>query len=235
MVHFSGSDIFLYVIGFFLPPLTVLCKQGCGLEFLLSVVLTVLGHIPGVIYAWWIVYENREDPVTRRRVVRPTSRGSQRRTYVQVGSTPPTSTTGIMQYPQQGAVVQVIERNMSGTIVHGEQVVETGQIVQTGQNGQNGQMVQSGNSGNGGSIHSGKQVHVTKGEPQVQHSQQTYTTTTETPSGPVHTTRTVRTTKYVVPVSTTTTTILDKKDIKDLKDLKDVSVVHVSTPPTSAH
>ncbi|KAF9954934.1 hypothetical protein BGZ72_004162 [Mortierella alpina] len=188
------------------------------------VVLTVLGHIPGVIYAWWIVYENREDPRTGRRVGRPGSRGSQSRRYVVVASTPPTSTSNIAQYPQQGEVVQVIERGMSGTIVHGEQVVQTGPIVQTGQ------LIQGG--GNGGTIVQG--VQVTKGEPQVQHSQQSYTTTTEGPTGPVHTTRTVRTTKYVVPVSTTTTTatILDKKDIKDLKD---VNVIHVSTPPPSAH
>ncbi|KAF9281374.1 hypothetical protein BGZ68_006664 [Mortierella alpina] len=228
MVHFSGSDIVLFVIGFFLPPLSCASKDADWSFF------SVLGHIPGVIYAWWIVYENREDPVTRQRLVRPGSRGSRRRPYVAVSSTPPTSTTSVLHYPQQGQVVQVIERNMSGTIVHGEQVVQTGQIVQTGQMVQTQQVVQSG-GGNGGTIiQGGKQVQVTKGEPQVQHSQQSYTTTTETPSGPVHTTRTVRTTKYVVPVTTTTTTatILDKKDIKDLKD---VNVVHVSTPPTSAH
>ncbi|KAG0196355.1 hypothetical protein BGX28_010260, partial [Mortierella sp. GBA30] len=184
------------------------------------VILTVLGHIPGVIYAWWVIYHNREDPRTHQRIVRHRSEGGERRTYVAVASTPPPSGGNVVHYPQQGQVVQVIERGMevsTGQGQEGQQGVQTGQVV-TGQVVEGGQVLQG-----------GKHVHVTKGEPQVQHSQQSYTTTRETASGPVRTTHTVHTTKYVVPVTTTTTTatIVDKKDMKDVN----VGVTNVATPP----
>ncbi|KAK3809612.1 MAG: hypothetical protein J3R72DRAFT_464192 [Linnemannia gamsii] len=64
MVNFSGADIFLLVIAFFLPPLVPPfgLKQGCGADFLISIGLTLLGHIPGIGYAWYIIYKHRDDP-----------------------------------------------------------------------------------------------------------------------------------------------------------------------------
>ncbi|KAI1295705.1 hypothetical protein EDD11_007844 [Mortierella claussenii] len=111
MVHFSGSDIVLFVIGFFLPPLagtqryhlgaeqefraldSLLFKQGCGCDFLISIGLTLLGHVPGVAYAWWVIYANREDPFAphhhgayRRPLQAQANSG--RRSYVAVASQP---------------------------------------------------------------------------------------------------------------------------------------------------
>ncbi|KAG0052716.1 hypothetical protein BGZ83_002184 [Gryganskiella cystojenkinii] len=92
-----------------LPPFTrrqrlrhqqaVLFKQGCGCEFLISLLLALLGYLPGVIYAWWIIYTNREDPGTHRRVRdgrhhHPNSR----RSYVSVASTPPPSGNTVQHY-----------------------------------------------------------------------------------------------------------------------------------------
>ncbi|KAF8925681.1 hypothetical protein BGZ52_006619, partial [Haplosporangium bisporale] len=37
----------------------VLLKKGCGCEFLISLGVTLLGYFPGVLYAWYIVYQNR--------------------------------------------------------------------------------------------------------------------------------------------------------------------------------
>ncbi|KAF9322891.1 hypothetical protein BGZ91_003963 [Linnemannia elongata] len=37
-------------------------KQGCGADFLISIGLTLLGHVPGIGYAWYIIYKNRDDP-----------------------------------------------------------------------------------------------------------------------------------------------------------------------------
>ncbi|KAG0367294.1 hypothetical protein BGX24_003302 [Mortierella sp. AD032] len=37
-------------------------KQGCGADFLISIGLTLLGHIPGIGYAWYIIYKHRDDP-----------------------------------------------------------------------------------------------------------------------------------------------------------------------------
>ncbi|KAG0081435.1 hypothetical protein BGZ93_003654 [Podila epicladia] len=82
MVNFSGSDIFLFIIGFFLPPLVIGLKRGCGVDFLISIGLTLLGHIPGIGYAWYIIYTYRDDPDTHRRQ-------SNGRVYVAIPHQPP--------------------------------------------------------------------------------------------------------------------------------------------------
>ncbi len=39
------------VVALFLPPLAVAMKKGYGRQFWIAIVLTLLGHVPGVIYA----------------------------------------------------------------------------------------------------------------------------------------------------------------------------------------
>ncbi|MEH3244610.1 YqaE/Pmp3 family membrane protein [Citrobacter freundii] len=41
-----------------LPPLGVLLGKGFGWAFILNIVLTLLGYIPGLIYAFWIQTRN---------------------------------------------------------------------------------------------------------------------------------------------------------------------------------
>ena len=48
-------DLILIIIAFFLPPLSVFFKHGLKHEFWISILLTILGWIPGVIYAWWVI------------------------------------------------------------------------------------------------------------------------------------------------------------------------------------
>ena len=43
------------VLAVILPPVAVLLRVGFGGPFLLSILLTLLGHLPGVIYALWVV------------------------------------------------------------------------------------------------------------------------------------------------------------------------------------
>jgi len=43
------SDICLYFIAFFLPPVAVFIKRGCGGALLLNLILDCLGWIPGVL------------------------------------------------------------------------------------------------------------------------------------------------------------------------------------------
>ena len=31
-------------------------KKGCGPDFLINILLTLLGAIPGILHAWWIVF-----------------------------------------------------------------------------------------------------------------------------------------------------------------------------------
>ncbi|KDQ60297.1 hypothetical protein JAAARDRAFT_32678 [Jaapia argillacea MUCL 33604] len=49
------SDILLYFIALFIPPIPVFLKTGCGVDLLINILLWILGWIPGVIHAWWII------------------------------------------------------------------------------------------------------------------------------------------------------------------------------------
>jgi uncharacterized membrane protein YqaE (UPF0057 family) len=44
---------------YFLPPVAVLVTEGIGLQFLLNILLTLLGGIPGMIHAIWIIMRSR--------------------------------------------------------------------------------------------------------------------------------------------------------------------------------
>jgi len=46
------------VITILLPPLGVLLGKGLGLAFLLNIVLTLLGYVPGLIHAFWVQSRN---------------------------------------------------------------------------------------------------------------------------------------------------------------------------------
>jgi len=48
-------DLILIIIAFFLPPLAAFFKKGLHHEFWISVLLTILGWLPGVLYTWWII------------------------------------------------------------------------------------------------------------------------------------------------------------------------------------
>ncbi|KAK7315921.1 hypothetical protein VNO77_34503 [Canavalia gladiata] len=51
-----GSETFLEVIlAILLPPVGVFLRYGCGVEFWIDVALTVLGYIPGMIYAIYVL------------------------------------------------------------------------------------------------------------------------------------------------------------------------------------
>ncbi|KAF2716765.1 UPF0057-domain-containing protein [Polychaeton citri CBS 116435] len=60
----SGSDVCLYLLAIFVPPLAVVLKVGCGASFLINICLTIFGWIPGLIHAWWIV--GRNDPARHK-------------------------------------------------------------------------------------------------------------------------------------------------------------------------
>jgi len=49
------TDILLLIVALFLPPLTAFLKVGCGVQFWINVLLTILGWLPGVIHAWYLV------------------------------------------------------------------------------------------------------------------------------------------------------------------------------------
>ncbi|PNS20236.1 hypothetical protein CAC42_5686 [Sphaceloma murrayae] len=52
---FTGSDILKIIIAIFLPPVGVFLERGCGADLLINILLTVLGYIPGIIHALYII------------------------------------------------------------------------------------------------------------------------------------------------------------------------------------
>ena len=44
----------MILLTIFLPPVAVALRQGIGWQFVLNVVLTMIGWLPGVIHAFWI-------------------------------------------------------------------------------------------------------------------------------------------------------------------------------------
>lgn len=51
----SNSDVCLYFLALFIPPLAVGLKTGCDANLLINIGLSLLGWLPGVIHAWWVI------------------------------------------------------------------------------------------------------------------------------------------------------------------------------------
>lgn len=52
---FTASDLCKILFAILLPPLGVFLERGCGADFLINILLTVLGYIPGIIHALYII------------------------------------------------------------------------------------------------------------------------------------------------------------------------------------
>ena len=48
-------DCLRVVLSVIIPPLGVFFKVGFGLHFWLNLVLTLLGYIPGLVHAIWVI------------------------------------------------------------------------------------------------------------------------------------------------------------------------------------
>lgn len=48
-------DVIRILAAIILPPLGVFLQVGIGLHFWLNVLLTILGYVPGIIHAVWVV------------------------------------------------------------------------------------------------------------------------------------------------------------------------------------
>ena len=51
----EASDILKIILAIILPPVGVFLEVGLGLHFWLNVILTILGYIPGIIHALYII------------------------------------------------------------------------------------------------------------------------------------------------------------------------------------
>jgi len=48
-------DILRVLLSILLPPVGVFLQVGIGPQFWLNILLTILGYIPGIIHAVWII------------------------------------------------------------------------------------------------------------------------------------------------------------------------------------
>lgn len=51
----STADFLRVVVSVLLPPLGVFLQEGLGTQFWLNVLLTLLGYVPGLVHAIWII------------------------------------------------------------------------------------------------------------------------------------------------------------------------------------
>ena len=48
-------DIIRILLAFLLPPRGVFLQVGLGLHFWLNILLTLLGWLPGIVHALWVI------------------------------------------------------------------------------------------------------------------------------------------------------------------------------------
>ncbi|MCC4262848.1 YqaE/Pmp3 family membrane protein [Oceanimonas baumannii] len=48
-------DLIRILIAILLPPLGVLLQVGLGKHFWINIILTLLGYIPGIVHAVWVI------------------------------------------------------------------------------------------------------------------------------------------------------------------------------------
>lgn len=48
-------DLVRLICAILLPPLGVFLQVGIGAQFWINILLTILGYIPGIIHAVWII------------------------------------------------------------------------------------------------------------------------------------------------------------------------------------
>ena len=53
-------DILRIVLAIFLPPVAVFLTVGLGTHFWINILLTLLGFIPGMVHALWVIVKKKE-------------------------------------------------------------------------------------------------------------------------------------------------------------------------------
>lgn len=51
----TTKDVIRILLAIVLPPLGVFLQVGIGLHFWLNLLLTLLGYVPGIIHAVWVI------------------------------------------------------------------------------------------------------------------------------------------------------------------------------------
>jgi uncharacterized membrane protein YqaE (UPF0057 family) len=59
-IEMGASDVLIVILAILLPPIAVVIRRGCGVDLVINILLCLLGHIPGIIHAVYIVLHDRE-------------------------------------------------------------------------------------------------------------------------------------------------------------------------------
>jgi uncharacterized membrane protein YqaE (UPF0057 family) len=51
-------DLVRIILSLIIPPVGVFLQVGFGLQFWLNILLTLLGYIPGLVHAIWVIARN---------------------------------------------------------------------------------------------------------------------------------------------------------------------------------
>lgn len=51
----SANKVLLIILAILLPPVAVFLKKGAGMDLGINIVLWILGVLPGIIHALWII------------------------------------------------------------------------------------------------------------------------------------------------------------------------------------
>lgn len=51
----DSMDLLKIILAILLPPLGVLMEVGLGKHFWINILLTLLGYIPGIVHAVWVI------------------------------------------------------------------------------------------------------------------------------------------------------------------------------------
>ncbi|EAA31469.2 hypothetical protein GE21DRAFT_7891 [Neurospora crassa] len=56
-VHLGKAvpDICKIIVAVILPPLGVFFERGCGADLFINILLTILGYLPGIVHALYII------------------------------------------------------------------------------------------------------------------------------------------------------------------------------------
>ncbi|WP_339135859.1 MAG: YqaE/Pmp3 family membrane protein [Candidatus Electrothrix sp. GW3-4] len=49
------ADFLRIILSLIIPPVGVFFQEGFGMHFWINIILTLLGYIPGVLHAVWII------------------------------------------------------------------------------------------------------------------------------------------------------------------------------------
>ena len=51
----SANKVLLIILAILLPPVAVFLKKGAGMDLVINILLWILGVLPGIIHALWVI------------------------------------------------------------------------------------------------------------------------------------------------------------------------------------